>query len=287
MPFFTFSSIRRVLTVTAWIAAGGSIATALAQAPAGEIKGTGWAHTPESGKAAVARAQVALPARVTGAAVYLGPLAQAPATASGVRIPLVVFLHGSSGLGLAAIGEWQRWLAGMGVASIAPDSFAVPDRVTYKSPIGKDEYERIHALRASEVALALDAVKTLPWADATRMLLAGTSEGAPAVARHAGSEFAGRILFAWSCEDNYFVTAHRTAVMPERPVLNVISSVDPFFSPTNGWLGNPKAQGHCAAAFKDHKQASVVLIPGAPHTLLNLPAARQAVEGFVRAVVNP
>ena len=30
--------------------------------------------------------------------------------------------------------------------------------------------------------------------------------------------------------------------------------------------------------------AAVVLIPGAPHTLVNLPAARYATEGFVREV---
>jgi hypothetical protein len=57
------------------------------------------------------------------------------------RVPVVVFLHGSSGLGLKAIGEWQQWLATLGVASIAPDSFALPDRLTYTSPVGKDVYE--------------------------------------------------------------------------------------------------------------------------------------------------
>ena len=37
-----------------------------------------------------------------------------------------------------------------------------------------------------------------------------------------------------------------------------------------------------AAAFKDHPKASIVLIPGAPHTLLNLPAARQVVAGYLQ-----
>jgi hypothetical protein len=119
------------------------------------------------------------------------------------------------------------------------------------------------------------------------MVLAGTSEGSPAVARYRGAEFAGRIIFSWSCEDNYFVRAHDTAIPADRPVLNVISLSDPFFSPSNSWLGNPAAKGHCGAALKDHKQASVVLIPGAPHTLINLPAARQPVEGFLRAVLKP
>ena len=70
-------------------------------------------------------------------------------------------------------------------------------------------------------------------------------------------------------------------------MLNVMSTADPFFSPTNSWLGNPAAQGHCGRAFKDHKNASVVLIPGAPHTLINLPAARQPVQGFLQAILKP
>jgi len=62
---------------------------------------------------------------------------------------VVVFLHGSSGLSLKVIAEWQAWLAGSGLASVAPDSFAPPDRLTYTAPIDKDAYEKIHALRQS------------------------------------------------------------------------------------------------------------------------------------------
>lgn len=109
---------------------------------------------------------------------------------------------------------------------------------------------------------------------------------ATAVARHAGSAFAGRMVFSWSCERNYFVEDHRTAVVPGQPMLNVISTIDPFFSPANPWLGNPAALGHCGAVLKDHPHASIVLIPGAPHTLINLPQARQATEGFLRDVLH-
>ena len=113
------------------------------------------------------------------------------------------------------------------------------------------------------------------------------SEGAPAVARYTGGEFAGRILYSWSCENNYFVEQHRTAMPADRPVLNVMSSTDVFFSPSNAWLGNAAAKGHCGDALAANKQASVVLIPGAPHTLLMLPPARHATEGFVRDLLKP
>ncbi len=72
-----------------------------------------------------------------------------------------------------------------------------------------------------------------------------------------------------------------------QPVLNVMSSTDVFFSPSNSWLGNANAKGYCGDALKDNKQATIVMIPGAPHTLLNLPATRHATTGFVRDVLKP
>ena len=254
-----------------------------AQAPAGETKGSALEHTAASSQAVMERAAVVLPAKATGTGVFTGLWKDAPTTVR-ERVPMVVFMHGSSGLGLKAIGEWQQWLAEQGIASVAPDSFALPDRLTYKSPISPDIYERIHALRLSEVSLATQALRQAPWADPQRWVLAGTSEGAAAVARYKGQEFLGRIVFSWSCENNYFVRGHGTALPDDKPVLNIISSTDPYFSPANSWLGNPTAAGHCAAALRNNKQASIVLIPGAPHTVLNLPAARHPVAGFLRDV---
>jgi dienelactone hydrolase len=253
--------------------------------PAGEVKGSATRHTPASSQGVIANAQVALPAP-PGGKPFLGKWPAAGAAATG-RYPVVLFMHGSSGLGLAAIGEWQRALAEMGIASVAPDSFALPDRLTYKSPVAKDVYERIHALRASEIAIGLEALRSAPWADPSRVVLAGTSEGAVAVARFAGPGLAGRMMYAWSCEDNYMVEAHRTAVPVDQPVLNVISSADPFFSRSNSYLGAPQALGHCGGTLAQHKSSTVVLIAGAPHTLLNLPAARHATAGFLRDVLRP
>jgi dienelactone hydrolase len=261
-----------------------STPTTAQTSPKGEISGRATVHTASSAKAAIDQATLVLPVSATGSSVFSGLFKDAPREIKS-RVPVVVFLHGSSGLSLKAIGEWQQWLATQGVASIAPDSFALPDRLTYKSPIDKGTYEQIHGLRHSEIRLALDALKSAAWADAKLLILVGTSEGATSVARYAGSEFAGRILYSWSCENNYFVTDHRSALPQDRPVLNVMSSTDVFFSPSNPWLGNPAAQGHCGQALKDNKLATIVLIPGAPHTLLNLPQARHATTAFVKDIL--
>jgi dienelactone hydrolase len=273
--------IRQAACVLALAASAGT-AQAQTAAPKGEITGTAWEHTAASLAGVVQQADVVLPTQATGGAVFTGKFKDAPTTAK-ARVPVVLFLHGSSGLGLKAIGEWQQWLATQGVASIAPDSFALPGHVTYKSPIDVPSYERIHALRASEIAPTLAALKAAPWADAGKLVLAGTSEGSVPVARQAGNDFAAKILFAWNCETNYFVQAPKNAFTAEQPVMNIISNVDPFFSRSNGWLGNAEAAGHCGPALKGLPKAAVLLVPDAPHTLINFPAARLAVSGFLSA----
>jgi dienelactone hydrolase len=255
-------------------------------APTGEIKGAAWVHTKDSLAAAIQQADICLPAAATGGASFCGKFKDLPKV-GGKPVPVLVFLHGSSGLGLKAIAEWQQWLASLGYASIAPDSFALADRVTYKSPIDKDSYERIHALRASEIASALSALKGQPWVDFGNLVLAGTSEGSVPVARYQGNEFVARIMYAWSCESNYFVVEPRNNFEPGKPVLNVISASDPFFSKSNTWLNSPDAQGHCGAALKDNSRASVLLVPNAPHTLLNLSATRSATAGFLSLLTKP
>ena len=80
---------------------------AQAQTPVGEVKGTATAHTEASAKGVMAGAQLVLPTQATGGAAYVGAFKDAPATARN-KVPVVVFLHGSSGLGLKAIGEWQQ-----------------------------------------------------------------------------------------------------------------------------------------------------------------------------------
>jgi len=142
-------------------------------------------------------------------------------------------------------------------------------------------------MRAAEIAAAVDALRRQSWVDPARMVLAGTSEGSVAVARYPGTEFAGRIVYSWSCEPNYFVVEPRNAFEVDKPVLNVISSVDPYFSQANAQLGNAAAKGHCADALKDNRKATIVLVPGAPHTLINLPQARSATAAFVAEVLAP
>jgi hypothetical protein len=275
-----FSNMKSVQSISIAMLLCLSCSIAFAQTPQGEIKAGPLVHTPESMSTLVSEAQVAFPSQLTTQEIYVGPLKNAPPLGNS-KVPVVLFMHGSSGLGLKAIADWQQWLASLGVASIAPNSFALKDRLTYTSPIDKDTYEKLHAFRASEIEITLKALQKMAWVDANKIVLAGTSEGSVPVARYKGKEFAGRILFAWSCENNYFVKSHETTIPDDQPTLNIISSTDPYFSPSNNWLGNAQGVGHCGAALKNNKKASIVLIPGGPHTVLTFPQAKGPVQGFL------
>jgi hypothetical protein len=95
------------------------------------------------------------------------------------------------------------------------------------------------------------------------------------------------MLFSWSCESNYFVKAPQNAFEAGKPVLNIISASDQYFSKANPWLNNDQAQGHCAAALKSNPKAAVLLLPDAPHTVFNLPAAQAATAGFLLLNIKP
>ena len=201
--------------------------------------------------------------------------------------PLVIVMHGSSGVA-PAIKEFQAWLADeLGAASVAPDSLAIPDRLTYVSPVDVATYERVHALRLAELENALMASHDWSWVDRLRLVITGTSEGAVAVGRYAGKEAAARLIYSWSCEDNYFVTAARLGIGPREPVLNAISARDPYFSAANPWNKDRAVTGSCAAALKDDPKAEVLVLDADVHTILNRPEARARSAEFLLRVLNP
>ncbi|MGC2778550.1 MAG: hypothetical protein WA418_23260 [Bradyrhizobium sp.] len=255
-----------------------------ADAP-GETKGTVLEPSPDNLALTWANANLVLPATLAGGRRWEGRAEDAP-DVIGIA-PLVVVMHGSSGVA-PAVKEFQAWLADeLGAASVAPDSLAIPDRLTYTSPVDVATYERVHALRLAELENALKASRDWSWVDRLRVVLAGTSEGAVAVGRYAGKDAAARLIYSWSCEDNYFVTAPRLGIGPKEPVLNAISARDPYFSAANPWNKDRAVTGSCAAALKDDPKAEVLVIDADVHTILNRPEVRDRTASFLRGVLNP
>ncbi len=280
MKSFKPTVLTGCLSILALTSAGSSFA---AEIPQGKITGSAIVHTETSMKLAIENAWTAFPKTLTGGNDFNGLLKDAPKLSG--KAPVLVFVHGSGGIN-PQIKLFQKWLAEtLGVASIMLDSMQLLDRMKYSSPIPPEEYEKVHALRASELKAAVYYVSKAPWFDG-RLAIAGTSEGGVTVARYQAAANApkekARIIFSWSCEDNYHVTAHRTAIPNDLPVLNVMSATDKFFSASNPYIGNKAAVGHCGKALANNPNAEIVLIPKAPHTLLNLTQTHEVVEGFLK-----
>lgn len=257
-----------------------------AEPPKGEVKGTNLEPSAANLALAWSDGQIVLPKALAGSETWVGPVKALPSLPTARVHPVVIFMHGSSGIA-GFVTEYQKWLADtLGVASVAPNSMAIPDRLTYKSPVGKDVYERVHALRLAELETALKEAARIPWVDARRILIVGTSEGSVPVARLGAAGDAGRIVYAWTCEDNYFVDRHRTAIPAATPVLNVIAARDPYFSAANAWVGGQTITGDCGAALKGNANASVVKLETDQHTVVNQPAARDAVAPFIKRVLK-
>lgn len=244
----------------------------------GSISGSVDQHTPQSLEACFENAWFA-----SAGGAFEGKLSEAPASLPAA--PILLFAHGSSGIG-APLKAFARFVASIGWSFLAPDSFALADRITYTSPVSRDNYERVHAMRSAELDYAARHLDRVPGFSG-RYAVAGTSEGGVAAARFnapEGRPEIGRILFSWPCEDNYHVAAHGTRIPDAVPVLNIMSAEDKYFSRANPWLDNPEALGHAGRTLARHPAASILLIPGAPHTLFMLPQTLSAVRAFLSRI---
>ena len=250
----------------------------------GSIKGSVRKHTDDSLKATFDHAYCVIPN--PGGAPIVSELSTLPPIEG--LYPVVLFMHGSSG-----VNEQTRllgnWLAdSLGVAMVVPDSMQLADRITYSSPISPEDYEDIHAMRLQELEYAMAHIFDLSFNDG-RVFIAGTSEGGVGVARYETREEYpedARMIFSWSCEDNYHVKAHGTNIPDYMPVLNIMSAADKFFSQKNSYLNTPSAQGHAGKALENNPNARILLLPTAPHTLFNLPVARAAIKNFIDEVLK-
>ncbi|OHX17392.1 hypothetical protein BI343_12215 [Chromobacterium amazonense] len=232
----------------------------------------------------IRQAMLTLPAGVCGDAPWQGRLAALPPTRPGQPLPLLLFMHGSSGLNEQTLA-FQRWASDtLGIAALAPDSFARRKRPRYQSPAPVEQYEAVHALRQEEIAMMLAALPRLPWVDSQRLALAGSSEGGVAAARWRGQEFAGRIIYGWSCEDNYFVEKADNGFNADCPLLNLLSDADPFFGRDSQYNRGRQVDGDSQRALAGMPKARLVLLPNAPHTLYNLPEARMQATAFLRGL---
>ncbi len=250
----------------------------------GKVTGSVYAPSEDNLKLVFDKGAVVLPiGEGDDMRLFFGKSADMPATPK--KIPFVVFMHGSSGI-WPEINDFQRWLAGRGIGSLVPDSLAIPNRLSYSSPVDKDTYEKVHALRLAELEYAIKQVKTWPQVDAQRVIVVGTSEGSVAVGRLPYRGEIARIIYSWSCEGNYFVKAPDLKIPVTLPVLNVISARDPYFSPVNPWNKGYEVTSNCAAALKNNPKAKIEVLDAKAHTVIDRPEVLEKTGKFLDAVLK-
>ena len=134
----------------------------------GKMSGTADKHTADSLMASFENAWFA-----AARGAFEGKLSDAPENLPAA--PILLFAHGSSGIG-APLKAFARFVSSLGWSFLAPDSFVFPDRITYSSPVSRENYARVHAMRSQELDYAARHLDEAPGFSG-RYAVAGTSEG--------------------------------------------------------------------------------------------------------------
>ncbi len=172
---------------------------------------------------------------------------------TGATAPAVVWLHGCSGMPRGPIG-YRIYLMSKGYALFEPDSFARPGR---KPCTGNNL-----PLRREEIAFALRRIRELPWVDQARIVLAGVSEGGRAVGGWERAGFAAHIILAAACGDK----SGRPHAPGSVPVLAIVGSQDGASCNVTRKVGGSRS----------------IIIPGAPHGIMDRKEVKEALERFLR-----
>jgi len=200
--------------------------------------------------------------------------------AEGEALPVVVYMHGCTGIGNL---DFMRSLAAEGFAVIAPDSFARSFRPLQCEPETKSGGFNVfvYDFRLTEISFALEKLWSTDWADWSRMVLAGASEGAVAVALYRGDEFNGRVIAQWTCNGAPLV-AGIDAPMDE-PIFAVVGADDLWYAD----LADGEARDDCSKFFADRpgSRSEIIYKPGA-HNVFENAAMVESMVSFLIAAAN-
>ena len=195
-------------------------------------------------------------------------------------LPLLIFLQGSS------YRQYEQriadWLVDQfGLILVAPATHLLPQRLSYESPADDQTYRAVHQFRLDELAYVLEQLQQFEVIDQQRIIVMGHSEGAVAAGTWQGS-VSGRILLAWSCENNYFSREHLLAGGDyDSWILNIIGSKDEYFARQNSLSSAQQVLGNGSEVLSDFKQAKVVIYPGEGHRILDNANARYDISAFL------
>jgi dienelactone hydrolase len=182
--------------------------------------------------------------------------------------PVIIYLHGCSGIAPNHGGRWGEYLSSWGFIAILPDSMARPGRYSNceQKTHTTGSFPQAHLYRQQEIAYAIEQLKQSPWADKNNVYLFGHSEGGVAAAEYSGSFFKGLIISGWNCA--FGITSPDTV-----PVLAVAFNQDPWF----------RLSGRCSKAPWSKREITRVDLPGPFHDTVWVQEAREAAFDFLKA----
>jgi len=189
--------------------------------------------------------------------------AAARALKPGVKVPVVLYLHGCTGIKQQA-RRYRALLLSEGYAVFMPDSFQRPGRWACGEE-GPLAY-RV-SLRLQELAYAYRQIRALPWVDQKRIVLMGFSEGGNTVDHWNKPGFAAHIIIGSACT----LVGGRPAAAPGTPLLAIVGARDDY------------RPGLSCTIERTVGGSRSVVIPNAPHKVAQYRQARDAIKAFLRA----
>jgi poly(3-hydroxybutyrate) depolymerase len=192
--------------------------------------------------------------------------------------PVVVYLHGCTGIVNWHDHDWGITLSQNGFIVIMPDSMARADRIPNCDPVAKRGglFPQAHDYRQQEITYALEQIQKSSWANKNKIFLVGHSEGGTAVARseHKGTQ--ANVILAWTCAwrgDRFMAGIHSPK---DVPVLAIAAKKDE-------WRVGKITEGRCADNANGRKVTQIDL-DGSIHATTKYPESKPAVLNFLKNV---
>jgi len=194
--------------------------------------------------------------------------ALAALTEQGTALPVILYLHGCDRSNHPALALYQ---AEHDYITVAPDSFARPNRTSTCGQI-KWPHSKSVKWRHEEATHALAQLQAAPWARNSHIYLAGQSAGALAISADRTHGYRGRMLFGTGC---FTTLNHRVSTPDNEPTLVILGARDKVLRSYGDSLTPCKVNRHPASRS--------IKLPTSEHDMANLPAAKQAINRFLRA----